>query len=150
MFNPQHLITAFELYNSQFDRWNWNQRDLFWRQVVGFVQRFLPANCAMDFAQGLYNRVENKERSKRSFNFTLGDAAIFPLSFGSFSGLGYEGAVLAGGGAWALASAGLWNCAVRGVVAIFKTYVEQKQRSWENYAVRVDPQQSRLLYNSVM
>ena len=90
VFNPQHLLKAFELYDSQFDRWSWNQRDLFWRQVVGFVQRFLPANSAMDFAQGLYNRVEAKEKSKRSFNFTFGGGAIFPPSFDSFSGLGYE------------------------------------------------------------
>ena len=90
VFNPQHLLKAFELYDSQFDRWSWNQRDLFWRQVVGFVQRFLPANSAMDFAQGLYNRVEAMEKSKRSFNFTFGGGAIFPPSFDSFSGLGYE------------------------------------------------------------
>src|SRR3990167_10234422 len=89
VFNPQHLLKAFELYDSQFNRWSWNQRDLFWRQVIGFVQRFLPANSAMDCAQGLYNRVEAKEKSKRSFNFTFGCGAIFPPSFDSFSGLGY-------------------------------------------------------------
>lgn len=90
VFNPQHLIKAFELYGSQFGDWSWFKRDLFWRQVVGFVERFLPANSAMDFAQGLYNRVENKEEPSRSFNFRYGGGAIFPLSFDSFSGLGYE------------------------------------------------------------
>ena len=142
VFNPQHLLKAFELYDSQFDRWSWNQRDLFWRQVVGFVQRFLPANSAMDFAQGLYNRVEAKEKSKRSFNFTFGGGAIFPPSFDSFSGLGYE---------FAACSRALdLDEPPLAELAIFKSYVEQKQRSWENYAVRVEPQQSRLLYNSVM
>jgi flagellar basal body-associated protein FliL len=140
VFNPQHLLKAFELYDSQFDNWNWNQRDLFWRQVVGFVQRFLPANSAMDFAQGLYNRVENQEKSSRSFKFKYGDGSIFPPVFDSFSGLGYEYAGerrVGGGGLRAWGGAGRF----------FKTYVEQKQQSWENYTAR-GCQQS--LFNSVV
>jgi len=90
VFNPQHILKAFELYDSQFDNWSWEQRNLFWRQVVGFIQRFLPANIAMDFAQGLYNRVEESEKTRRSFNFIIGGGSIFPLSFDSCSGLGYE------------------------------------------------------------
>ena len=90
VFNPQHLIKAFELYDSNFDQWSWNQRDLFWRQVAGYVQRFLPANIAMDVAQGLYYRVEEKEPARRSFNFRMGDGAIYPMAVGSFAGLGFE------------------------------------------------------------
>ena len=97
VFNPQHLLKAFALYDSQFDGLNWNQRDLFWRQVVGFIQRFLPANIAMDFAQGLYNRVENQEKSARSFKFKYGNSSIFPPVFDSFSGLGYEFGAEGGG-----------------------------------------------------
>lgn len=129
VFNPQHLLKAFELYDSQFDQWSWNQRDLFWRQVVGFVQRFLPANMAMDFAQGLYSRVEAKEKSRRSFNFTLGVGSIFPPSFDSFSGLGYEFAAPGYGAGWAR-----WGLANRRVV--IKTYVKQKQQYWDNYTAR--------------
>lgn len=65
-------------------------KNLFWRQVIGYVQRFLPANIAMDFAQGLYSRIERKEESKYSFNFTYGGGTFFPLTFDSHSGLGYE------------------------------------------------------------
>ncbi len=90
VFNPQHLIKAFELYDSSFDQWSWNQRHLFWRQVVGYVQRFLPANIAMDVAQGLYYRVEEKEPARRSFNFRSGGGAIYPLVASSFEGLGFE------------------------------------------------------------
>jgi hypothetical protein len=89
VFNPQHLLKAFELYVSQFDMWSCEQRDLFWRQVVGFVQRFLPANIAMDFAQNLLIR-EWHGRRARSFSCPFGSDAIFPPSFDSFSGLGYE------------------------------------------------------------
>ena len=100
VFNPQHLLKAFELYDSQFDRWIWNQRDLFWRQVIGFIQRFLPANIAMDFAQGLYNRAESQEKAVRSFKFKYGGGSIFPPVFDSFSGLGYESACGRGAACW--------------------------------------------------
>jgi hypothetical protein len=141
VFNPKHLITAFELYNSQFDKWDWSQRDLFWRQILGYVQRLLPANLAMDFAQGLYNRVYNQEKSARSFQFKHDVGSIFPLVFDSFSGLGYELAVLGGWLSRAWHGGGKRGC------VIFKTYVENKQLSLENYAAK-GFQQS--LSNSVM
>lgn len=90
VFNPKHLIKAFEIYNENFESWDWNRRDLFWRQVIGYVQRYLPANLAQDVAQGLYYRVKKEEKSSRSFNFRIGSGAIFPLSSDSFSGLGFE------------------------------------------------------------
>lgn len=103
VFNPQHLIKAFELYDKKYNSWTSNQKDLFWRQVVGYVQRFLPANIAMDFAQGLYDRVDDKVKSRRSFNFTRGAGSIFPLTLDSFmAGLGYHwaaGSVYLRGGA---------------------------------------------------
>src|SRR3990167_354989 len=76
VFNPQHLLKAFEDYNGNYTAWNDNQRDLFWRQVVGYVQRFLPANIAMDFAQGLYERVDKNEAAARSFDFKQGGGSI--------------------------------------------------------------------------
>lgn len=77
-------------------------------------QRFLPANIAMDFAQGLCARVENKEKSNRSFNFTYGGGSIFPLVRGrSLGGLGYNFGATAGGGgangAWPGYRGGEWG-----------------------------------------
>ena len=81
----------------------------------------------MDFAQGLYNRVEESEKTRRSFNFIIGGGSIFPLSFDSCSGLGYE---YAGCGVGVVNTIGLaWP---RLPLPVFKTYVEQKQRTWEN------------------
>lgn len=91
VYNPQHLIRALQLYDENFVRWNWNQRDLFWRQVVGYVQRFLPANIAQDFAQGLIYRVNQNENANHSFKFRFGGGSIFPLNFNS--GLGFDWAV---------------------------------------------------------
>ena len=130
VFNPKHLIKAFEHYNTEFNGWSSNQRDLFWCQVVGFVQRFLPANSAMDFAQGLHLRVEARERSKRSFNFLIGDGAIFPPSFDSFSGLGYEYGV---SGPWRGIDAppGEANFVRRDSLALFSTLMSSKNSELE-------------------
>jgi hypothetical protein len=49
----------------------------------------------MDFALGLFSPL--KVKSKRSFNFRYEDATIFPLTFDSLSGLGYEYGVVNGG-----------------------------------------------------
>ena len=144
VFNPQHLIKAFELFDEKYDNWTAEQQDLFWRQVIGYVQRFLPANIAMDFAQGLYDRVENKVKSKRSFNFTYGGGSIFPLVLdSSLVGLGYN---FAGGGG--CGAGGAWGSTFLDV-HVFKTYVKQKQQSWENYAARIARQSSELVFNSV-
>lgn len=91
VFNLKHLTKAFEFYYEKYDYWTSRKQDLFWRQVIGYVQRFLPANIAMDFAQGLYARAIDKEKSNRSFNFKRGGGAIFPLEVdSSLSGLGYN------------------------------------------------------------
>jgi hypothetical protein len=66
VFNPKHLLKAFDIYNENFEHWDWNRRDVFWREMIGYVQRFLPANLAQDVAQELYYRVEEKEKSRRS------------------------------------------------------------------------------------
>ena len=109
VFNPQHLIRAFEIYDLQFENWDWPKRDLFWRQVIGYVQRFLPANIAQDVAQGLSYRVENGEPARRTFNFRFGGGSIFPFTFDSHAELGFDyagwrgnacGGTLAGRGPW--------------------------------------------------
>ena len=92
-FNPLHLIEALKIYDAQFDRWSWNQRDLFWRQVIGYTQRFLPAYYAQAFCTGLYYISEQKESPRRSLNFRFGRGSYFPLS--ESSGLGFDAAALA-------------------------------------------------------
>ena len=97
IFNPQHFIKACEIYNERYNGWNWDQRDLFWRQVIGYVQRFLPANLAQDAAQGLYFRMGEGEPAKRSLKFRKGGGALFPLDFKTHSGLGFDYACGSGG-----------------------------------------------------
>lgn len=101
IFNPNHLLKAFEVYASKFD-WDtpdWHKLDLFWCQVIGFVQRFLPATYAQAFANDLYNIAENNHACPRSFNFELTSGFSFYPVGGSFGGLGFN---------WAAAPRMVW------------------------------------------
>lgn len=98
VFNPQHLLRAFEVYMTQFEDWNWDKRDLFWRQVIGFVQRSLPACDAQAFAQGIYYLTEENEPLRRSFVFRYGVGSLDPVTFPSCSNLGFDYAVGCVGG----------------------------------------------------
>lgn len=95
VFNPEHLIKVLQLFGN-FSQWSRNQLDLFWRQVVGYVQRFLPANITQDVAQGLFQRVVLKEKARRSFNFRLGGGSILNLDFNTHAVLGFYWAAAGG------------------------------------------------------
>lgn len=87
------MVKAFEVYNQHYDAWNLNQCSLFWRQVIGYLERLLPAVVAQAFCQGLYNLLENKEPPARAFKLdnwvTGGSISYFPLPGGA-SGLGVD------------------------------------------------------------
>lgn len=87
-FNPLHLIRALKVYNEQFDNWSWAKRDLFWRQVIGYTQRFLPACLAQAVVQGLYSIVEEQQPVGRSLKFKYDSGSYFPLV--DSSGLGFD------------------------------------------------------------
>jgi len=134
-FNYADLLQALKVYADEFDALytaggdNYSKCDLFWRQVIGYIQRGLPAIDRMVFAQSLYEVVEQKEKIERSFKFKY-DNANFPVTAGdlSCSGLGFEfgaegGARARDGRLWAV-----WT------VAIWKSYVEQKLQTCKTYA----------------
>ncbi|MCX7124592.1 MAG: hypothetical protein NTU49_02320 [Gammaproteobacteria bacterium] len=98
-FNPQHLLLALETYEKKADQWSGSnavkqkKQTLFWRQIIGYFQRFLPANYAQVFAQGLYNVVESRNSLLRSFIFgDQPECSFFPLADDN-SGLGFDFAV---------------------------------------------------------
>ena len=88
-FNPLHLLEALKVYDVQFDAWSWNKRDLFWRQVIGYTQRFIPACYAQAFCQGLYSIVENKNPLHRSLKFKYESVSYYPLTDSSGPGFDY-------------------------------------------------------------
>lgn len=99
IFNPQHLLRAFEVYNALWDQCD-KKRDLFWRQIIGYTQRFMPACYAQAFSQGLYHLVKvdqpdswRPESFKRDLKLRCDDFSYFPLHRDSRSGLGFDFAI---------------------------------------------------------
>jgi hypothetical protein len=138
-FNYHHLLRAYEVYEQNWGGLynsggnNYNKLDLFSRQIIGFIQRSLPAIDRMAYAQSLYDVTENKAEIKRSFNFTYGGGS-FPDTAGghvSLSGLGFE-FFSGGGGRGRLAGGSGWVMAR--VRACWKSYVEQKHQTCRTYA----------------
>ncbi|OGT47318.1 MAG: hypothetical protein A3E82_07525 [Gammaproteobacteria bacterium RIFCSPHIGHO2_12_FULL_38_11] len=66
IFNPYYLLRALELYNTFCDRCErdasldptLNKRRLFWCQIIGFIQCFVPACVGQAFSQGLWYLVK--------------------------------------------------------------------------------------------
>lgn len=99
--NPYDLLKAFQIYHAHSHLWTLNQCNLFARQVIGFVQRYLSAADARVFAYGLHSALDNREKIPNHFNFRDDpDYHIFPLSGDrSCFGLGFDYMAAAGTGA---------------------------------------------------
>ncbi|MDP3268879.1 MAG: hypothetical protein Q8M40_07500 [Legionella sp.] len=98
-FNAHLLIEALELYNEFF---NENSKltpggKLFWRKVIGYIQRFLPACYAQAFCQHLYYISEMREQLRRDVTFRYVQVVFFPLDSDPACRLGFEYAVEFGG-----------------------------------------------------
>ncbi len=112
-YNPQHLLQAIRLYASTFEaetledwlqddrrgrdiNWDKGRRDLFWRQIIGFCQRFVPACTAQAFAQGLSSVVTFPGRKwvvkplQRNLMFRRGGCDVFYPIGVEKSGLGFH------------------------------------------------------------
>jgi hypothetical protein len=130
-FNLNYLIEAFNLYNQNWDLWNSNQLSLFWRQVIGYLERLVPAVGAQAFCQGLYYYVEQNQPPTRSLKvysyLTSTDIEYFSSSdVSAAAGLGFDFGIYTG----AITVAGVWGRACGGVLStLLKNYVEQKQQS---------------------
>jgi hypothetical protein len=134
-FNYQNLYHAFDIYVGKFDNLrskgcDYDKCDLFWRQVIGYIQRGLPACDRQAFAQGIYCIVAGGEKLQRKFDFRFGGGP-FPVTAGdkSFDGLGYKDAV--GGGR----SMGGQKAKPDVLRSVWKAYVEQKHQTCKTYAL---------------
>lgn len=94
-YNYPTLIQAFEKLDQEWDNLengdNYDKCDLVWRQVIGYLQRGLPAIDRFAFAQGLYDLVENKQPSKRTNRYQYAEGS-FPDTprAEELSGLGFD------------------------------------------------------------
>ena len=94
-FNLSQLIKACEIYNQNWNPWNENQRPLFWRQVIGYLQRLAPVVDAQAFCTGLYYLQEENEPLSRPAELTIHNDSKssdekYYLSNASLAGLGFD------------------------------------------------------------
>lgn len=142
IFNPFYLLKAFELYAEQFDDYNgnansgdqWNRRMLFWRQIIGYMQRHLPACYLQAFAQGIYYIANGGEKLKRDFEFRHDKGFYMRPALGDLNNLGYRWAPAAGrAGRWRVAAYAVAPRPLRPAGLAFKNYCEQKNQVWRTY-----------------
>ena len=113
-FNPNLLLKAFKIYNNnpvfqpnkfKYKKYNL-QAFLFWQQVIGYIQRFMPANYVQalcDGAPSTLQCLQKDEPQNRLFNFIIYyaeknkgiDSQFYPLSS---SRLGFDFALYPIGG----------------------------------------------------
>jgi hypothetical protein len=105
-FNYLHLLRAFEVFEQKFDHLhngnNYDKNRIFCRQVIGFIQRSLPAIDRMGFAQALYNVVLKNSTIKRSYQL-VANIHQFPATTSDYSlrdRLGFDYFIGHGGREW--------------------------------------------------
>ena len=106
-YNYQTIIHALEIFDREWDNLyrasgnNYDKCDLVWRQVIGYLQRGLPAVDRFAFARGLYDLVENKMKMslERNVEYKYGNGSFPDTSSGEdLAGLGFDYGIWAGGG----------------------------------------------------
>jgi len=129
-FNVELLVEAFKLYDEKFEKfgnkWDSPKNVLFWRNVIGYIQRYLPACYAQAFCQSLWEVVDKNNKLRRSLEFQYDrDFFFYPLVAGSGLGYNYAG----GDGRRSVVSLDEGDAGV-----YFTTYIKQKHQSLGAYA----------------
>jgi hypothetical protein len=137
IFNPYYLVEAFEFYDTNFDKFNKPMcRVLYWCQVIGYIQRHLPACLWQAFAQSIYDIVAGGRPLERSLIFKHD-----PLFKIHLDNLGYKWCMGIGGPVeeemtpWyglplSTYCTGCDSSYERRRLQLFKDYCEQKQQFW--------------------
>lgn len=87
-FNLEHLKAASQAYTNNFRALgNWNNRDLFWIQVMGFVQRQMTAYDAQVYFFGVQKVLDNEVSFSRLPKLSKDEELFLPAVY---SGLGYD------------------------------------------------------------
>jgi len=91
-YNIYNLTNAYSILISNFERWNGNEKDFFWRRVVGTCQYSLPAVYAHAFCQGLVYLEGIFIISRYDFRLMAGQY-FYKRNDINKTGLGYEYAI---------------------------------------------------------
>jgi hypothetical protein len=110
-FNHANLLEAFKVYANEFHNLkatsagNHNKCDLFWRQVIGFIQRGMPACDRQACGQGIYS-TQCKEGLFFTFDFRYHCRTFTAAHDHSWKGLGFGWGAAYDGGISGSVSAG--------------------------------------------
>jgi hypothetical protein len=106
-FNVQFLLKALEIYDANYDPWSPDQCQLFWSQVVGYLERLLPISYVQAGCQGIDNIIKG-EPLKRVLTL-LDNTAYYPLDAGPENRLGFNhGVYFSGAGRRVCVRGWLW------------------------------------------
>lgn len=145
-FNHQLLVEALDLFNQnydQFGKFNSAKNNTVWRQVIGTIERYVPATTAQALCTGVGKIVAEKGKLDRTLalhNYHSDrSVSYFPLDVESGSILGRDFAVYSYYASTGVTSAQRQpNWLNVGSVEAFcsrcKTYVEQKHQTCNTYA----------------
>lgn len=148
VFNPYHLQKVLDMYDTKANEWYPLEKDrrwrsvLLWRHVVGWVERYLPANYVQALCTGLPKIIENHQLLMRTFAMrgNSQDINFFPLDTNLQSRLGYNFAVSFSNYASAVngREMGIIIDMGNGRSTLFKTLADQKQYTLGTYAPSAD------------
>lgn len=90
-FNMRHYFKALAVYDAHYEDWSLDQCKLFWRLVIGYLQRLIPVSYAQAGCQGA-KKVEKGVPLARSLTLSDG-STYYPLDANPKKRLGYDHAV---------------------------------------------------------
>jgi hypothetical protein len=88
-FNVQLLLKALEIYDANYERFGVSKFQLFWSQVVGYLERLLPVSYVQAGCQGL-NKVIKGEPLKRELALFFPNTSYYPLDADHKNRLGFN------------------------------------------------------------
>jgi hypothetical protein len=149
VYNPYYLLNAYQKYHESYDGWNAyqvnhqsSQKDLFWCQGIGFMQRFMTAIYGQALCAGIRDVVTAKKAVKRDFsvsyqfgrfrnlyNLTLYDTnPNLRLGFDYAVDSHFMGILSACAQPWLFEH----EKKRAGIVALFSSYIDQKNHIFQS------------------
>ncbi len=98
-FNLANLLHAYDIYINNYQLWSGKQCTLFWCQVIGYLQRSLPACYAQALCQGLYRITVDNQPLERQLKFGQ-NQSFYPSTEEGRCRLGFDFAIHVLGPEW--------------------------------------------------
>ena len=129
-FNVQFLVQALEIYFYFQNQWGSEKTSLFWCQVIGYIQRSLPACYAQAYCTSILKLKQNE--LDRSFQLELSDEFYYPLDAKLSHRLGYDYGIKAYETRIADPVSDNRDMYYESGVAWLKKYIDRNQQDLEN------------------